>query len=294
MVTLAHVSDVHIGPLPPISLVETAGKRVFGLINWQRRGQHIFDPTTLAALAADMAREAPDHVAVTGDLVNLGLPAEYGRARAWVSSLGAADHVTLVPGNHDAYVKGAFERALAEWRPYMLGDEAHGPVVFPFVRRRGPLALIGLSTAVPTAPLMATGRLGPAQCEALARVLADLDGAFRVVLIHHPPVDHSRHRHRRLVDAEHFRAAIAASGAELVIHGHDHKPRFAEIPGRNGPVPVVGVRAAADRPRGGKPGGGYNLYRIAGGPGRYACTMVERAVSEPGGPVETVAERRLS
>jgi hypothetical protein len=40
---------------------------------------------------------------------------------------------------------------------------------FPFVRRRGPLALIGVSSAVPTPPLMATGRLGRAQLDALDR-----------------------------------------------------------------------------------------------------------------------------
>ena len=45
---------------------------------------------------------------------------------------------------------------------------------FPFVRRRGPLALIGLSTAVPTPPFMATGRLGEAQLARLGETLVAL------------------------------------------------------------------------------------------------------------------------
>ena len=51
----------------------------------------------------------------------------------------------------------------------MRGDDGAGG--FPFVRRRGPLALIGLSTAVPTAPFMATGRLGDAQLARLGEML---------------------------------------------------------------------------------------------------------------------------
>ena len=52
---------------------------------------------------------------------------------------------------------------------YLRGDAAVDGAPFPFVRRRGPLALIGVSSAVPTPPLMATGRLGRAQLDALDR-----------------------------------------------------------------------------------------------------------------------------
>ena len=77
-----------------------------------------------------------------------------------------------------------------------------GAVGFPYLRRRGPLALIGLSTAVPTPPFMATGRLGEAQLARLAETLVALarEKLFRVVLIHHPPVSEAK-RHKRLTDA---------------------------------------------------------------------------------------------
>jgi hypothetical protein len=34
---LAHLSDPHLGPLPPVSWIDLASKRIFGFINWQRR-----------------------------------------------------------------------------------------------------------------------------------------------------------------------------------------------------------------------------------------------------------------
>jgi 3',5'-cyclic AMP phosphodiesterase CpdA len=46
----------------------------------------------------------PDHVALTGDLINLSLQAEYRLAAKWLAALGDPDWITFVPGNHDAYV----------------------------------------------------------------------------------------------------------------------------------------------------------------------------------------------
>ena len=69
------------------------------------------------------------------------------------------------------------------------GDGVSKPdTTFPNLRRRGPLALISVSSAVPTPPLMATGWLGQLQLQALKHMLAGLSAeqAFRVLLIHHP------------------------------------------------------------------------------------------------------------
>ena len=104
-------------------------------------------------------------MAVTGDLVNLALAGEFAPARGFLETLGSAREVTLVPGNHDAYVRAAAHPE-RYWGDYMRGDDGGG---FPFLRRRGPLALIGLSSAVPTAPLLATGRLGAEQIARLDR-----------------------------------------------------------------------------------------------------------------------------
>ena len=240
------------------------------------------------------ARTEPDHIAVTGDLINIGLPAEVDAARAWLAELGDERDVTVVPGNHDAYLPGAVRHYTAAWAPYMAGDQG-GAAGFPFVRVREPVALVGVSSAVATAPLMATGRIGATQADALAETLDTLgrDDLFRVVLIHHPPVAGSTPWHRRLIGAEHFRRAVGSAGAELVLHGHNHVTSVASLPGRNAAIPVVGATSASLHPRAGRPGGSYLLYRIGRENGGFVCEMEERGAKTPGGPVETLAVQRL-
>src|SRR6201997_3539628 len=192
--TLAHVSDPHLPPLPKPRLSELAGKRALGYLNWTRNRRKYYRREVLDALVSDMQRQAPDHVAVTGDLVNLALEAEFAPARQWLGTVGSPHLVTAIPGNHDAYVRATRHRFVEAFGEYLASDNASGHGAFPFLRRRGPLALIGLSSAVPTAPFMATGTLGSAQLETLEKILISLsaDDAFRVLLVHHPLHSDSR------------------------------------------------------------------------------------------------------
>ena len=282
MFVLAHLSDPHIPPLPEPSFAELLGKRATGYFNWRvnRGGHHRRD--VLDRIVADLKAQEPDHIAVTGDLANLSLAAEFPIGRAFLSALGPAERVTVIPGNHDAYVRSQTETHLSAWREYLLGDGAANPA-FPFVRRRGPLAIIGLSTALPTAPIFATGKLGPTQLDALASLLDVLSRgkAFRVVLIHHPPAGH-RSLHKRLTDAAAFREVIARCGAELILTGHDHRAMHEETAGPRGPVPVIGVpsaSAAHNDPRG---RAAYNLYRISSEAGRWRCEVERRGLAADG------------
>src|SRR4030081_2827685 len=142
--TLAHLSDPHLPPLPRARLRDLAGKRALGYLNWTRNRHKYHRRDVLDALVADLQAQRPDHIAVTGDLVNLALEAEFAPAAAWLETVGAPQHVTVIPGNHDAYVRATQHRFAEVWRHYLDGDEVSGDgVTFPFVRRHGPLALIG-------------------------------------------------------------------------------------------------------------------------------------------------------
>ena len=220
--TLAHLSDPHLPPLPAARLRDLAGKRALGYLNWTRNRHKYHRREVLDALVADMQVQQPDHIAVTGDLVNLALEAEFSPAQAWLESVGAPQEVTVIPGNHDAYVRATRHRFAGTFGDYLRGDAGPNGATFPFVRRRGPLALIGVSSAVPTLPLMATGRLGRAQLDELDRILTQLasEQAFRVLLVHHPL--HSDSRIKRLTDSRQLRALLKRHGVELVLHGHDH------------------------------------------------------------------------
>jgi len=297
MFVLAHLSDPHLSPLPRPRWSELMGKRATGFVNWRRNRHLIHRSEVLARVVADLKASAPDHIAVTGDLVNISLVGEYALARTWLESLGPPGDVSLVPGNHDAYVRGAAHHFHSQWGDYMRGDEANNnacEVEFPFLRRRGLLALIGLSSAVPSAPFMATGRLGDEQTTRLAGVLDSCrrEQLFRVVLIHHPPVSSSRRHFKRLVDGAKFRAVLKEHGAELVIHGHDHVHSLIYLAGPQHPVPVLGVPSASQTPRPDHASAGYNLCRIEAQAGAWHCEIVSRGLSPDG---ETVTEiKRIS
>jgi 3',5'-cyclic AMP phosphodiesterase CpdA len=263
MFRIAHLTDPHVGPLPRPRLRELLNKRITGFVNYRRGRQKIHDMDILALLVADMRAQAADHIACTGDLCNVGLPSEWKTSRVFLEGLGPPETVSFVPGNHDAYVPGSLEGVLAECGAWTRGDDGTA-ATFPYLRRRGPVAIIGLSSAIPTAPFVASGRLGRRQLAAAERLLADLapQGCFRLVLVHHPPYVGGAKAGRSLTDAAAFERMISRVGADLVIHGHNHVGSLAWLESPAGRVPVVGAPSASSR--GGKltEGAEYNMYSI--------------------------------
>ncbi len=282
MFTLAHLSDPHLAPLPKPHWSELTGKRVTGYLNWRRKRRFIHSPAVLAKIIADVQAHTPDHIAVTGDIANIALAAEFSRGAKWLKNLGSAPYVSFVPGNHDAYGTQGLAFATREWRAYMSGDDdASG---FPFVRRRGNVALIGISTGVPTLPFLATGRIGGQQLARLATALEQCkrEGLFRAVMVHHPPVSAAAW-HKRLIDAAALLHVIAAQGAELLIHGHDHLHMINWLDGPNSSrIPAVGVPSASAMPGRAKHVAAYNLYQIDGSPRAWTCELVSRGMTSEG------------
>lgn len=286
MFKLAHISDVHLGPLPDLSLRELASKRITGFVNWHRnRRRHLFTGT-LDCLMADIEKRDPDHMAITGDLVNLASSREITAVTDWLEDAGDPANISIVPGNHDAYVPGAYEKTTRAWYPFMRADGA--PVdwheshrCFPYMRVRGPVALIGCSTAVATPPFAASGYFGQRQARATVNLLRQARdaGLFRVVMIHHPPIRGATSLHKRMLGIRRFAATISSGGAELVIHGHTHLNTVYWLKGPSGPVPVVGISSASQGPGGHKPTAAYNLFTIAGEAGNWHLTRERYALN---------------
>ena len=277
--TLAHLSDPHLPPLPAPRLADLAGKRALGYLNWTRNRHKFHRRDVLDLLVSDLQAQTPDHIAVTGDLVNLALEAEFAPALTWLESVGAPDHVTVIPGNHDAYVRATQHRFAETFENYLHGDDAPDGGTFPFVQRRGPLALIAVSSAVPTLPLMATGWLGQIQRDALDRILAQLatEQAFRILLIHHPLRSDSRAK--RLTDSPQLLALLKQHGVELVLHGHDHIHSTMWFDGPNGSIPAIGVPSASALAHGHYPAAAYNLFSIAREGDAWRCEMTVRGIN---------------
>ena len=287
MFRLAHISDPHLGPLPSPTLAQLASKRIFGYINWRRNRKGVLTNSTLDALIDDMRRQAPDHLAVTGDLVNLALPAEITNARKWLETLGTPEDVSAIPGNHDAYVPRARMSAEKSWAPFMRGDqhdERDWSPAYPYLRIRDNIALIGVSSATATMPLMATGYFRKAQARRLETLLEDCARRdfFRVVMIHHPPCRNATQWYKRLVGGSLFRKVIAKHGAELILHGHTHLATKMSTMSPKGPVPVICVPSASQGTGTKKPAARYNLFDIDGSPGSWRCNLIERGFDETG------------
>ncbi len=226
-------------------------------------------------MALDLKAQSADHIAITGDLTQLGLPQEYRQAADWLAQLGPAEQVTVIPGNHDRYVATSFEHSLAHWHPYLAGDTAQYHF-FPTLRRRGPVVLIGVDSAPPSAPFLATGTLGESQLARLAELLASQSqGLCRILLIHHPPHPEAVQPRKRLTDAAALIEILAKHGCGLILHGHSHKWQLNWLPGPDAPIPVIGLPSASAwgikrgyRAR-------YHLYRFHPRPGGFTiCVQI--------------------
>jgi len=214
---------------------------------------------------------------MTGDILNIGLPAEFPLASAWLATLGDPHGVSFVPGNHDAYLRGSMPYLLQTFAPWTTDDRGHGqPVPYPYLRRRGKVALIGLASGVPTMTFLASGRLGAEQCNAFVRLLEETagQGLVRIVMIHHPPYRGGATPGRRLTDATAFEKIIAAHKVDLVIHGHNHRFSLARLKSAGGTVPVVGVPSASAVPGTARHRAAYHLYAIT--EGRHGIAIVGR------------------
>ena len=264
-VELAHLSDVHVLAAPGAGprWFEHLNKRWIGRLNLLLHRKH--DERLFAAAARDLAERPPDHLVVTGDLSNLAHPGEFARARQLLEATGLPpERVSLVPGNHDAYIRSAvrdraFERAFA---PYLGGDPA-----WPRVQRAGDVLLVATNSAVPTPWFTAYGRLGAPQLAAVEQALAASAAAVKVVAVHHPPViatgelDRPWRRNR---DGLALLAACRRGGADVVLCGHTHLPFRCRVPGER-PLWVLCAGSTTRPARALGQGGTYERYRVEAG-----------------------------
>ena len=251
----AHLSDPHLSSLHTVEVKQLLSKRALGYLSWRINRQAEHRREVLAALERDLQQLTPDHIIITGDLTHLGLPSEFQEAQEWLHGLGPAFKVTVIPGNHDAYVDTPWEQTFALWAPYMQSDHIEAVEElppphengFPSLRIRGSIAFIGLSSAQQTAPFMATGCLGEKQLDKLASILTRTreQNLFRIVLLHHPPARGTVKWRKRLIDSQPLLSVLSQYGAELILHGHAHRSSFVDLESSAGKIPAIGVPSAS-------------------------------------------------
>ncbi len=256
---LAHLSDVHVLDLEGVHWTRFVNKRLTGLANLVGHRRNAHPQALLEAAVAELASDTTiDHIVITGDLSNLALESEFKRARDILAPL--SPRLSVIPGNHDVYTRGAeknrrFETFFGDWM--WPSEPHHYPWVkdLPSPHSRG-LTLLGFSSAVARLPFLATGHVSDAQ---LAR-LADLPPSHhhRVALVHHNL--HARgfrkDKMHGLTNRDAFLDALARANVKLLLHGHTHVAQRSHIRG----VEVIGSGSStwsSDHP---DHIGRYNVY----------------------------------
>lgn len=300
---LAHLTDLHFPIKDQPGVGDLWSKRLLGYLSWRRKRRFRHVEAALNAVLEDCRAARPDLTVISGDAVNIALPAEFEAAAARLALFDPARTV-FTPGNHDTYVDAPWDEGLGRLSFLMRGERtgepgaraASGPGDFPFVRREGGVAVILANSSPSTAPGLATGRLGPRQ---LARLKAELlaareRGEARVLALHHPVTAGAVSRRKALDDAAGLRALIAEEGVDLVLHGHMHKPYWASVETPDGPRPVAGG-ASASHPsaHGDYRAARYNLFEISRDAGRWRIDVEARELDPESGRVESAERRRL-
>ena len=283
---LAHCSDLHLLSHDGARWLDLANKRWIGAMNLLSNRSRHYHVEAFDDMVSDLNAVGVDHVLCTGDVTNLALRQEFAFARDKFDKLALGPRgVTVIPGNHDAYVAEGvplFAELFAElaacdpgWEwpaadpsPASPASGEPDDLRWPIVRVRGELALIGTSTSRATPWFTAYGRLGSGQLARLQQVLGDarLANKIRVVAIHHPPAGkRAESRIRGLRDHAVFAEVIARTGAHLIVHGHEHRDMTEALAGPTGPVPVRGIASgtyAHDKP---ERTARYRIYELSGG-----------------------------
>jgi len=295
---IAHFSDLHVLALGGVGWARYLNKRLTGVANLALRRAPLEELTGLwrmaaerlpkrlrkkdvhrseyvRAVAREVARTNVEHVVITGDITNLALEPEFAAARAILEGelhLSPRD-ISIIPGNHDTYTRGALrERRFTQFfEDYTHCDIDVGVDVgaghFPYVKLRGPCAIIGLSTAVPRLPFVAAGELGAAQLDALTTALEHPEVKRRtpVILMHHPPVgpaSPAKMLMEGLRDGARLVSRLQSLPRGLIVHGHLHQRMQSRIATASGSIVVAGAASASLHHEDEARMSGFNVYEF--------------------------------
>ncbi len=235
---IAHISDLHVLAMNALRPSDMFTKRLTGYANLKLKRSRHHTQARLDRVAEGVRALKPDHLVVTGDLTNLALEEEFRRVRVYLDSLGLVpEAITVVPGNHDAYTRGAYKSGLFSkyFAPLTTATAGRAPPehqilrTFPFMTWVADTTyVLALCSAVPRLPLVAAGEIGAVQLAGVQTLLAKpwMKGANLIVAVHHPlhmPQKGSKRWFESLRDADALLDVLKAHGHFTLLHGHLHK-----------------------------------------------------------------------
>ncbi len=268
----AQLSDIHVPDFEGLHLRDFAGKRLTGAINLltKRRNAHPLPVTE--RLLEDVVDQKLDHVVVTGDVTNLSLPGEFQRAAKLLRILGGYNALTVIPGNHDVYTRGAErqQRFLSYFGDVLFQESVPDTDrVFPAVKVFPSVVLAALSSAVATPPFMAWGEVSTEQLDRMVEALtaAEHDRRFKVVLVHHHLHEESSRWKRysaRLRNAQAVIDRCFQAGVDLLLHGHTHLAHRTQIVRGGHTLSIIGSGSSTQNTTDPDRVARYNIYTVNG------------------------------
>ena len=301
MTKFAHITDIHLPNLSFPSLSGLSLKQVLGLLNWYRSRRHLHRQTALDMIKADLLKQNAPHLIVSGDLVNLGLASEFNAGLKWLQTLGTAEQVSFVPGNHDYYgAKEPFDLN-SPYIDYMRSDATgaslggtSGPDE-PFVRVYNQIAFIGINSAIPTPLFKAYGTVSDTNLNQLGKILqkAKAHGFYRCIIVHHPPLFGLTSRSRAMTNDEDFSKTLKQFGAEMVLYGHNHLQNYTCFFTPDGPCHVIGTPSASIAKSGPYDLARYNLFSVEKQGQEWKTSITGRGLEPKLEQVVTIEQRTL-
>jgi 3',5'-cyclic AMP phosphodiesterase CpdA len=234
-VTLLHLSDVHFGR-PHVAA-------------------HV------AAVEAFAAASEFDAIVVSGDVSQRARRYEFRQARAFLERMKNIAPVLVVPGNHDTawwfgvlnigippLIHGGYRR----WISKDLEPTLQIPGATIVGLNSSPGIQLHTLTKRPR-DLSVRGALTNQQmADATARFAAAPADDLKVLVVHHNVVPGELSKRWGMTRHEFILDAIAQSGADVVLSGHDHQEKVALVERREGRFVASTAGTLSNRSRGGR------------------------------------------
>lgn len=241
MTSILHVSDVHFGRDAQLAQLERIEE---------------FAP-----------KLEPDAIVLSGDLTQRARHGEFQAAHAFLRRLGHTAPTLAVPGNHDVeWWKSPlhlFGRATmyAKFRRW-FGDELTPVLEIPGAVIAGALSAHGVAPGSLTwnlRDLAVKGHLPRSETDRLGRIFGNYPPEVaRVVVMHHNVLPGALSGRQGLAHFADAARRLDATGADVVLCGHDHQ-EGAAVSGERLPISTASTQTS--RTRGGHPSV-FNMVRI--------------------------------
>jgi 3',5'-cyclic AMP phosphodiesterase CpdA len=226
------------------------------------------DLAQVRALEAYTAAVRPTAVVISGDLTQRSRHGELQRALAFREALERTAPVFVVPGNHDVEwwrtpldLFGSAVKHL-KYRRY-FGDDLSPSLALPGMVIASVLTSHGTAVGSLTwkwwRDTAVKGHLPTAEvAKAKARLATAGRGDLRVLVLHHNVLRGQISRRMGLARWRSAQEALAGSGADLILCGHDHQEDVGTLPGG---IVVATAGTHTGRTRGHRPSA-FNTIEI--------------------------------